>query len=50
VERVFPVHSPKLAEIEVKTFGSVRRAKLYHLRGLRGKAARIKTVRERKGS
>jgi large subunit ribosomal protein L19 len=49
VERIFPVHSPKLAKIEVVSFGRVRRAKLYYLRGLRGKAARIKTVRERKG-
>ena len=49
VERVFPVHSPKLDQIEVMTFGRVRRAKLYYLRGLRGKAARIRTVRERKG-
>ncbi len=48
VERVFPVHSPKIAKIEVMTFGRVRRAKLYYLRALRGKAARIKTVRERK--
>ncbi len=49
VERVFPVHSPKLDKVEIVTFGRVRRAKLYYLRGLRGKAARIRTVRERKG-
>jgi large subunit ribosomal protein L19 len=42
VERVFPIHSPRLAKIEVKRVGKVRRAKLYYLRKLRGKAARIK--------
>ena len=41
VERVFPLYSPKLAKIEVVREGRVRRAKLYYLRGLRGKAARI---------
>ena len=41
VERVFPVHSPKIAKIERKRIGKVRRARLYYLRGLRGKAARI---------
>ena len=41
VERTFPVHSPILAKIEVVTRGDVRRAKLYYLRGLTGKAARI---------
>ncbi|MFG0320619.1 MAG: 50S ribosomal protein L19 [Planctomycetota bacterium JB042] len=41
VERVFPVHSPKVAEIRVKRRGRVRRAKLYYLRGRTGKAARI---------
>jgi large subunit ribosomal protein L19 len=41
VVRVFPVHSPYIAEIEVVRRGKVRRAKLYYLRGLRGKAARI---------
>ncbi len=41
VERVFPVYSPYVAEIEVLRRGKVRRAKLYYLRGLRGKAARI---------
>jgi large subunit ribosomal protein L19 len=45
VERVFPVHSPSIEQIEVVTRGHVRRAKLYYLRKLRGKAARI---RERK--
>jgi large subunit ribosomal protein L19 len=42
VERVFPLHSPKLASIERVREGHVRRAKLYYLRNLRGKAARIK--------
>ncbi len=42
VERVFPLHSPSVEAIEVITRGQVRRAKLYYLRKLRGKAARIK--------
>ena len=46
VERTFPVHSPVLAKIEVLTRGDVRRAKLYYLRDLRGKAAKIKEKRE----
>jgi large subunit ribosomal protein L19 len=41
VERIFPLHSPRLVSIEVVRRGDVRRAKLYYLRGLRGKAARI---------
>ncbi|TXL81827.1 50S ribosomal protein L19 [Vineibacter terrae] len=41
VERVFPLHSPSIWEIEVARKGMVRRAKLYYLRGLRGKASRI---------
>jgi large subunit ribosomal protein L19 len=45
VERTFPVHSPKLEKIEVARRGKVRRAKLYYLRSLRGKAARIKEIR-----
>ncbi|SHN15945.1 MULTISPECIES: 50S ribosomal protein L19 [Gracilibacillus] len=45
VERTFPVHSPRLAKIEVTRRGKVRRAKLYYLRNLRGKAARIKEIR-----
>jgi large subunit ribosomal protein L19 len=45
VERTFPVHSPSLDKIEVVTLGKVRRAKLYYLRDLRGKAARIKERR-----
>jgi large subunit ribosomal protein L19 len=46
VERTFPVHSPVLELIEVVTRGDVRRAKLYYLRDLRGKAAKIKEKRE----
>jgi len=42
VERIFPLHSPRLAEIKIVKRGKVRRAKLYYLRELRGKAARIK--------
>lgn len=45
VERTFPVHSPKVDKIEVVRRGKVRRAKLYYLRGLSGKAARIKEIR-----
>ena len=45
VERTFPVHTPKIAKIEVVRKGKVRRAKLYYLRNLRGKAARIKEIR-----
>jgi large subunit ribosomal protein L19 len=46
VERTFPVHSPVLDKIEVVSRGDVRRAKLYYLRDLRGKAAKIKEKRE----
>ena len=46
VERTFPVHSPSLDSIEVVTRGDVRRAKLYYLRKLRGKKAKIKEKRE----
>ena len=46
VERTFPVHSPSLESIEVVTRGDVRRAKLYYLRKLRGKKAKIKEKRE----
>jgi large subunit ribosomal protein L19 len=45
VERIFPLHSPKLDTIEVVRRGHVRRAKLFYLRQLRGKAARIKERR-----
>ena len=46
VERTFPVHTPIIERIEVVTRGDVRRAKLYYLRNLRGKAAKIKERRE----
>jgi len=46
VERTFPLHTPVLEKIEVTTRGDVRRAKLYYLRNLRGKAAKIKEKRE----
>jgi large subunit ribosomal protein L19 len=42
VERIFPVHSPRIADIKVKRSGKVRRAKLYYLRNLSGKAVRLK--------
>jgi len=45
VERTFPVHSPTIAKLEVATYGDVRRAKLYYLRDLSGKAAKIKEKR-----
>jgi len=45
VERTFPVHTPTISLIEVATRGDVRRAKLYYLRDLRGKAAKIKEKR-----
>ena len=45
VERAFPVHTPKIAKLEVLRRGKVRRAKLYYLRNLRGKKARIKEIR-----
>jgi len=45
VERTFPVHTPKIAQLEVIRRGKVRRAKLYYLRNLRGKKARIKEIR-----
>ena len=46
VERVFPLHTPIIDKIEVVTRGDVRRAKLYYLRDLRGKAAKIKELRD----
>ena len=46
VERTFPVHTPVVEKIEVVTRGDVRRAKLYYLRDLRGKAAKIKEKRD----
>ena len=49
VERIFPLHSPNVDKIEVVRRGRVRRAKLYYLRKLRGKAARIDERREDQG-
>ncbi|MCW5977584.1 MAG: 50S ribosomal protein L19 [Bryobacteraceae bacterium] len=49
VERIFPVHAPVIDRIEIVRTGKVRRAKLYYLRGLRGKAARLRE-RPEKGS
>lgn len=46
VERIFPINSPRVAKIEVKRLGRVRRAKLYYLRNLRGKAARIAELKK----
>ncbi len=46
VERTFPLHTPVIEKIEVVTRGDVRRAKLYYLRNLRGKAAKIKEKRD----
>jgi large subunit ribosomal protein L19 len=47
VERTYPVHSPQLDRVEIVTRGDVRRAKLYYLRELRGKKAKIKELREK---
>lgn len=49
VERIFPLHSPRVAKIEVKQKGRVRRARLYYLRDLSGKKARIEEVRTGEG-
>lgn len=46
VERTFPLHSPIFEKIEVVTYGDVRRSKIYYLRNLRGKAAKIRERRE----
>ncbi len=46
VERTFPLHTPIIEKVEVVSRGDVRRAKLYYLRGLRGKAAKIRELRE----
>lgn len=50
VERTFPVHSPVIDRLEVVTRGDVRRAKLYYLRGLRGKKAKIKELRQKQSA
>lgn len=50
VERTFPLHSPRIERIEVVTRGRVRRAKLYYLRGLSGKAARITAEKTARGA
>lgn len=50
VERTFPLHSPRIEKIEVATRGRVRRAKLYYLRGLSGKAARITAEKNPRGA
>ncbi len=47
VERIFPVHSPRIEQIDVKRFGKVRRAKLYYLRERKGKKAQVKEKRRR---
>lgn len=49
VERTFLLHSPRVDKIEVVRRGRVRRAKLFYLRGLSGRAARVKEIRERPG-
>ena len=46
VERVFPIHSPRIDRIDVVSRGKVRRAKLFYLRGLKGKAARIRSEKK----
>ncbi|MDR1401293.1 MAG: 50S ribosomal protein L19 [Endomicrobium sp.] len=50
VERIFPIHSPRISKIEVVKRGKVRRAKLYYLRNLSGKAARISEYSSKKSS
>lgn len=49
VERIFPIHSPRIDKIELASIGRVRRSKLYYLRELSGKSARIRSKRNRKG-
>jgi large subunit ribosomal protein L19 len=44
VERIFPLHSPRIEKIQVLSRGKVRRARLYYLRELSGKAARVETI------
>jgi large subunit ribosomal protein L19 len=50
VERIFPINSPMISSIEIVRPGRVRRARLYYLRGLKGKAARIKRVERQVGA
>ncbi len=50
MERIFPIHSPKIDKIQVVRYGRVRRAKLYYLRDLRGKAARIPELKNPDGT
>jgi large subunit ribosomal protein L19 len=50
VERTYPINSPSIDRVEVMTRGDVRRAKLYYLRELRGKKAKIKELREQKAA
>jgi large subunit ribosomal protein L19 len=50
VERIFPVHSPRVEKVEVVKRAKIRRAKLYYLRDLRGKAARLKEIRPKKAA
>jgi large subunit ribosomal protein L19 len=49
VERIFPIHSPKIATVEVKRTGEARRAKLYYLRKRVGKATRLRERKEKEG-
>jgi large subunit ribosomal protein L19 len=49
VERIFPMHSPRIDKIEISKYGKVRRAKLYYLRNFSGKAARISEDSSKKG-
>ncbi len=49
VERTFPLHTPSVAKIEVESYGDVRRSKLYYLRDLHGKAAKVKERRVVRG-
>lgn len=50
VERIFPVHSPRVEKVEIVKRAKIRRAKLYYLRDLRGKAARLKEIRPKKAA
>jgi large subunit ribosomal protein L19 len=50
VERIFPLHSPRIDKVELVARGVVRRSRLYYLRNLEGKAARLKDAREKAGA